>query len=217
MQVKILKCGFALTTLALGLAAAAPAGADDDDKSVDVKMFAPRNGDRVGEGGKGWFVDLELEYEVSSVAQTGFSAPQLTGPGVHNNAAPLPGAFSAGADDRMPGLIVLVSTNQAGARSCQNVANLFNLTGLTNAAPSLERPSKVSIWDTWIIGAPNFGVNTMSTIFVAVAADVDGDGIFNDAPAILPDVDGNGFCNEKDLKAFGIASNIRKASFFINP
>lgn len=217
MQANILKSGFVLTALALGIAAAAPAGAADDDKEVSVKMFAPQNGDRVGLGGKGWFVDLELDYAVDSVAQTGFTEPQLTGPGAHNNTAPFPGAFSAGADDRMPGLIVLVSTAAFGARSCQNVANLFNLTGLTNVEPSLDNPSRVSIWDTWIVGAPNFGVNTMSTVYVAVAADLNGDGIFNDAPAVLPDADGNGFCDEKDLKAFGVASNIRKARFFINP
>lgn len=196
---------------------AATALAADDDKPVNVKMFAPKNGDRVGTGGRGWFVDLEIEYAVDSVAKTGFTAPQLTGPGVHNNAAPFPGTFSPGADDRLPGLIALVSTATVGARSCQNIANLFNLTGLTNAAPSLEAPSTVSIWDTWIIGAPNFGVNTMSTVYAAVAADVNGDGVFNDAPAILPDADGNGFCDDKDLKAYGVASGIRKASFFINP
>jgi hypothetical protein len=198
-----------------GGAATVPAAADDN--LVNVKMLAPRNGDRVGVGGRGWFVDLEIEFAVDSVAKTGFTDFQLTGPGVHDNAAPFPGSFSPGADDRLPGLVVLLSTTGIGARSCQNIANLFNLTGVTNVAPSLELPSAVTIWDTWIIGAPNFGVNTMSTAYVAVAKDVNGDGIFNDAPAILPDADGNGLCDDKDLRAFGVTSNIRKASFFINP
>jgi hypothetical protein len=54
-------------------------------------------------------------------------------------------------------------------------------------------------------------------VLVAVAKDHNGDGVFNDAPNVLPDADGNGVCDKKDLKAFGLASNIEKARFFINP
>ncbi len=187
------------------------ATADSDDRPVEVKMFAPENGHRVGLGGRGWFVDLEIEFD-TSLANTGFSDFQLTGPAGHNNIPPMPGTFSLGTDDRLPGLIVLVSTTGVGARSCQNVANLFNLTGVTDLAPT-----STEIWDTWIIGAPNFGVNTESEVLVAVAKDHNGDGVFNDAPSVLPDADGNGVCDKKDLKAFGLASNIEKARFFINP
>ena len=187
------------------------AQADDASRPVEIKMFAPENGHRVGLGGRGWFVDLELEFD-TPLANTGFSDFQLTGPAGHNNIPPMPGTFSLGADDRLPGLIVLVSTTTVGARSCQNVANLFNLTGVTDLAPA-----STEIWDTWIIGAPNFGVNTESEVLVAVARDHNGDGDFNDAPSVLPDADGNGICDKNDLKAFGLASNIEKARFFINP
>ena len=112
----------------------------------------------------------------------------------------------------LPGLIVLVSTATIGAQSCQNVANLFNLTGVTD-----RTATSTEIWDTWIVGAPVFGINTQSTVHVAIAADKNLDGIFNDAPSVLPDADGNGICDHRDLKAFGLASNIRKATFFINP
>lgn len=183
----------------------------DNDQPVEVKMFAPASGDRVGIGGRGWFVDLAVQFD-TPLANTGFSDFQLTGPAGHNNIPPMPGTFSLGADDRLPGLIVLVSTTTVGAKSCQNIANLFNLTGVTNLN-SLGS----EIWDTWIVGAPNFGVNTESEIFVAVAADANGDGVFNDAPSVVPDADGNGVCDKKDLKAFGLASNIAKARFFINP
>lgn len=183
----------------------------DSDRPVDVKMFAPANGDHVGLGGRGWFVDLALQFD-TPLANTGFSDFQLTGPAGHNNVAPMPGSFSLGVDDRMPGLIVLLSTTTVGAKSCQNIANLFNLTGVTHLAPL-----STEIWDTWIVGAPNFGVNTESEIFVAVAADANGDGVFNDAPSVVPDADGDGMCDKKDLKAFGLASNIAKARFFINP
>ncbi|BAU49654.1 hypothetical protein SVA_3106 [Sulfurifustis variabilis] len=184
-----------------------PVQADD----VKVKMFAPENGSHAGIGGRGWFVDLAVEFR-TPLAQTGFTGFQLTGPAGHNSVAPFPGTFSPGVDDRLPGLVVLVSTTGIGAGSCQNVANLFNVTGVTDV-----EDHSAQLWDTWIIGAPNFGVNTESTVYAAVAADRDGDGVFNDAPAVLPDADGNGVCDAKDLKAFGLASNVAKSSFFINP
>jgi len=186
--------------------------ADDEDirNPVTVEMFAPAKGDQAGIEGRGWFVDLAIVFE-EGLTSSGFSQFQITGPGPHDNVAPFPGTFSPGADDRMPGLIVLVQTTTIGAKSCQNLANLFNLTGVTNVDDN-----EVELWDTWIVGAPLFGVNTKSKIFVAVADDINNDGIYNDAPDVLPDVDGNGVCNKKDLRNFGIASNIAKAKFFIN-
>lgn len=219
----------ALTTLA-GLTAPAAVLADDrvNDRTVKVEMFAPEHNHRVGIGGRGWFVDLEIEYDVP-LERSGFTATadgkpgfQLTGPdapasdnfpgGVHNNANPFPGTFSVGADDRLPSLIVLLSTTKVGAGSCQNIANLFNLTGVTDLTEN-----SIELWDTWIVGAPNFGVDTDSRIFVAVADDMDGDGIFDDAPDVLPDANGDGGCDTTDLKHFGIVSNVETAKFFINP
>jgi len=197
------------TAAALAAVCLVPLASQAQD--AEIKMFAPVNGQRVGVGGFGWFVDLAIDFDVP-LEQTGFTGFQLTGPGAHNNVPPMPGTFSPGRDDRMPGLIVLVSTATIGAQSCQNVANLFNLTGVTN-----REAAKSQLWDTWIVGAPNFGVNTQSTVYAAIAADKDRDGVFNDAPNVVPDADGNGICDEKDLKAFGLASNVRQASFFINP
>ena len=194
-----------------GLALASTRATADDDKPVTVKMFAPAQGDHAGIGGRGWFVDLAVNYD-KPLANTGFSGFQLTGPAGHNNVAPMPGTFSAGADDRLPGLVVLLSTTIVGAGSCQNIANLFNLTGVTNADAETTE-----LWDTWIVGAPNFGVNTASTIYVAVVNDLNGDGIYNDAPNVIADSNGDGVCDKKDLKALGVVSNIAKAEFFINP
>ncbi len=185
--------------------------ASEFERTVDIKMFSPKNGDRVGLGGRGWFVDLAITFE-HPLATTGFSGFQLTGPAGHNNVAPFPGTFSLGPDDRLPGLIVLLDTTVPSAKSCQNIANLFNLTGVTDI-----KEGSTELWDTWLVGAPNFGVNTVSNILVAVAADLNQDGIFNDAPAVIPDANGDGVCDKSDLKAFGIASNIQKAKFFINP
>lgn len=208
----------AVMMILLGPGIVAHAHADDggheDERSrkpVKIEMFAPEEGYHVGIGGRGWFIDLALEFD-APLNKTGFSAFQLTGPGVHNNAPPMPGTFSLGADDRLPGLIVLLSTTTVGARSCQNIANLFNLTGVTDSTPE-----QTELWSTWIVGAPSFGVDTQSTVLAAVAKDLNHDGVYNDAPNVVPDANHDGQCDAKDLKALGMASKIEQVQFFINP
>lgn len=180
--------------------------------SVSIEVFTPKSGGHVGLGGFGWFVDLAIDFSNVTLPQTGFSGFQLTGPGVHNNVPPMPGVFKPGHDDRMPGLVVLLSTTKIGAGPGQNVAGLFNLTGVTHA-----QDQNIQLWDTWIVGAPNFGVNTESTVYVAMVADLNGDGVFNDAPDVVGDSNGDGVIDEKDLEAIGLASNVRVVKFFINP
>src|SRR5438132_7411475 len=80
---------------------------------VKIEVFAPERHDVAGIEGKGWFVDMELDFSAGSLAPTGFTGLQLTGPAVHNNVAPFPGLFSTGHDDRNPGLVVLTSTTNA--------------------------------------------------------------------------------------------------------
>jgi hypothetical protein len=189
------------------IASARPTGIDLRP-AARVRILAPENGAQVGIGGRGWIVDLKVDYRVP-LEQTG-AGLQLTGPGVHASAPPFPGTFSPGADDLLPNLIVLISTAAAG--SCQNLANLFNVTGVSDIGIDT-----VQIWDNWIIGAPNFGVGTPSTAYVAVAADIDGNGVLDDAPGVVPDADGNGVCDFRDLRAFGVVSNVAQARFFINP
>jgi len=193
---------------------------DDHSKityPISIEMFAPARGDHAGIGGKGWFVDLAIAYNMP-LAQSGFTLNgaaqpgfQVTGPGGHNNIPPMPGTFSPGQDERIPSLIVLLSTTTIGAGSCQNLANLFNLTGVTNLAEA-----DTELWDTWIVGAPLFGTDTKSKIYVAAADDINGDGIFNDAPNAVPDANGDGKCDKHDLKAFGLASKVVKTKFYIN-
>jgi hypothetical protein len=107
--------------------------------------------------------------------------------------------------------VLLTTTNAAIGGACQNLANLFNLTGVTDV-----RSGAVELWDTWLVGAPNFGTNVNSTLFVAVASDLNGDGIYNDAPALVPDTDGDGICSRQDLIDYGVVSNIEQVSFHIN-
>jgi hypothetical protein len=173
---------------------------------VTVTVFAPRKADVVGKDSKGFFVDLALRYP--SLASSGADF-QLTGPAAHQNLAPFPAAFAAGVDEKLPGLIVLLSTTTIGAKNAQNLANLFNLTGFTNRKTN-------EIWDTWIVGAPSFGRNVHSVLQVAVAADKNKDGIYNDAPAIVPDANRDGRINAADLKAYGVASNIIAVPFQIS-
>jgi hypothetical protein len=173
---------------------------------VSVTVFAPRTGDVAGKDSKGFFVDLALRYP--SLASSG-AGLQLTGPGAHQNQAPFPGAFAPGVDEKLPGLIVLLSTTTIGAKNAQNLAGLFNLTGFTNQKTN-------EIWDTWIVGAPGFGRNVRSVLRVAVAADKNKDGIYNDAPAIVADANGDGHIDAYDLKAFGVASNIVTVPFRIS-
>jgi len=180
---------------------------DQPDNLVQIQVLAPNNGESVGDAGAGWIVDLRLRFQTDLEA-TGFTASQLTGPAGHNNIPPFPGLFEPGSDDRMPGLIVLLST---ASNPGLNLAGLFNLTGIGNMDDD-----EVDIWDTWLIGASVFGQGVSSTLYVAVAADLDGDGIFNDAPDEVPDADGDGDVDQKDLRAFGVASQIAKVKFFIN-
>jgi len=173
---------------------------------VQVQVFAPHNGDIGGKQSKGFLVDLALRYPSLAASGADF---QLTGPATHQNQAPFPGGFAAGVDEKVPGLIVLLSTTTIGAKNAQNLANLFNLTGFTNQTTN-------EIWDTWIVGAPSFGKNVHSVLRVAVAADKNKDGIYNDAPAVIPDANHDGRINAVDLKAYGVASNIAVVPFQIS-
>ena len=176
------------------------------NSAVQVDVFSPRKGDVAGKQSKGFFVDLALRYPTLAASGADF---QLTGPTAHQNQAPFPGGFAPGVDEKVPGLIVLLSTTAVGAKNAQNLANLFNLTGFTN-----QRTNE--IWDTWIVGAPSFGKNVRSVLRVAVAADRNKDGIYNDAPAIVPDANHDGRINATDLKAYGVASNIVAVPFRIS-
>jgi hypothetical protein len=204
-----------MTFYVLAFAGAAAAGATaatgkhasaKADQPVNLQVFAPHPGDTAGRASKGFFVDLAVQYP--SLASSGADF-QLTGPTVHQNQAPFPGAAAPGVDEKLPGLIVLLSTSTVGAKNAQNLATLFNLTGFTNQNTN-------EIWDTWIVGAPLFGKNVPSVLRVAVAADRNKDGIYNDAPAVVPDANHDGRINATDLKAYGVASNVVAVPFRIS-
>lgn len=184
-------------------------------KQVEVEVLAPEHGDNAGIGGAGWFVDLEVDFEASTLAQTGFTGLQLTGPAGHTSVPPFPGTFSTGRDDRMPGLVVLTSTTNNSLPGFSgpgtNLANLFNLTGVTD-----RDEHGTELWDTWIVGAPIAGTNVRSTLTVAVIKDLNHNGIYDDAPNAITDQNGDGRVNRRDLRKIGVASNIETVDFRIN-
>ena len=211
MHKRTLLTALSLVALAAVVAATATAASNGKKASkkanspVQVEVFAPRQDDVAGKQSKGFLVDLALRYP--SLAASGADL-QLTGPATHQNQAPFPGAFAPGVDEKVPGLIVLLSTTTVGAKNGQNLAGVFNLTGFTNQKTN-------EIWDTWIVGAPSFGKNVHSVLRVAVAADKNKDGIYNDAPAVVPDSNHDGRINAVDLEAYGVASNIAVVPFEI--
>ena len=226
--------GIFAVTIAIVLAGAffsASADSMKGEKKIQIDVFAPEKGDMAGLSNRAFLVDMSVEFRGFNLTQTGFTAPQLTGPGAHNNTAPFPGTFSPGKDDRFPGLIVLLSGTTQGAGQGQNLANLFNIVTVTDRRTMgragehgegakrgricLDCPV-TELWATWIVGAPAFGTGN-STLLAAIAEDKNGDGIFNDAPNAVPDSDVDGDVDEDDLEESGVASGIIEVKFFINP
>lgn len=205
----------AFTVTALPSAnASSPADRGHRAQPVTVHVLSPERRDNTGAEGKGWFVDLELVFHDKAIHRTGFTAPQLTGPAAHNNTAPFPGLFSPGQDESLPGLVVLDSTVTSQAPFAgpgTNLANLFNLTGVTHRTAHETRIS-----DTWIVGNPIAGTDTDSVLTVAVVDDLDHDGVYDDAPGVVPDADHDGVVNAADLQRLGIASNVVQVPFHIN-
>lgn len=204
---RIATVSFALLALAsLMNPAFANQDPDDDDNIASIKIFAPEKGYVAGLGSRAFLVDLAIEFE-GNLASTGVT-PELTGPGPLANAGPFPGTFGFGANkDHFPGLVVLLSSTVSGPG--RNLANLFNITTVTN-----QEENSTEIWTTWIVGAPNafgtVGVNTPSRLFVAVVEGV--------APDAVADMDGNGVFDKKDLKLMGhkVISNTPKVDFVVN-
>jgi len=206
----------ALATLAAaGLVAGivaqpATAGAAEESRrprrAVDVEILAPERADLVGVENAGFVVDLALRFPSFDAA--GFSGTQLTGPAGHADIPPAPGGFGPGADDKVPGLVVLLSGAEAGPG--QNLAGVFNLTTVGDRGEE-----SVTIHDTWLVGAAAFG-SGRTTLTVAVVADLDGNGVYDDAPDVVEDADGDGDVDRRDLTELGVASDVETVRFAID-
>ncbi|MEV4755302.1 hypothetical protein AB0J86_09345 [Micromonospora sp. NPDC049559] len=185
------------------------------DKPVHVEILNPERNDNVGVAGLGWVVNLRVSYTgEDGLERAGFTAPQLTGPEGHDDVAPspdtlFPGRFGTGRDDRLPGLVALVSTNEDGAGT--NVANLFNLTGVNHRGAELAE-----IVGDWIVGEAAFGKDVRSELTVAVVDDLDHNGVYDDAPDEVPDANDDGRIDVTDLERLGLASEVATVQFHIN-
>jgi hypothetical protein len=107
--------------------------------------------------------------------------------------------------------VVLLSSSTVGAGAGQNLANLFNIIGVTDRDESLTKDTE--IWATWVIAAAKFGDAgklTNSRLFVAI---VDGT-----APSVVTDQNGDGVIDEKDLELMGfhVISDVVKRHFTVN-
>ena len=202
--------GALITASAVG-GASSMAGARSSNREAEIKVWVPRSGDVAGVGNKAFFVDMSIRYKHSDLLGAAFTSPQLTGPGAHQNLPPFPKPATIGHDESIPNLVVLIDGTTVGAKQGQNLAGLFNLTGVTN-----REDDEVELWDTWMIAAPAFGTGR-TTLRVAVVDDLNHNGILDDAPDVVPDTNGDGVINSTDLQALGLASGVREVSFTINP
>ena len=91
-----------------------------------------------------------------------------------------------------------------------NLANLFNLTGVTN-----RNATETELWDTWIVGAPILGKDIDTTITLAVIDDLNHNGIVDDAPDVVTDANHHARINAADLTPLGVASNITTIHFHL--
>lgn len=207
------------TAAVLGLTGVVPAVSSTyahGHRPVTVEITTPSRHDDAGIAGAAWLVDLKLDYRGKDpLKSAGFTAPQLTGPAAHNNTAPFPGSFSTGPDERLPGLVVLTSTTNATLPGFSgpgtNLANLFNLTGVTDRSGR-----SAEIGDSWVVGAPIAGRDVDTVLTVAVVADLNHNGVYDDAPAVVVDANHDGKVDSRDLKALGVASNVETVRFHIN-
>jgi hypothetical protein len=207
-----------LRAIGIGLAAAAlggfisPMAADASPVGVTptppvrIVVHAPAPTENVGIAGSGFAVDLRLRYP--SLQKAGFNGLQLTGPQGHNNIPPFAGLFGFGKDEKVPGLVVLLSTATAGQG--QNLAGVFNLTMVGD-----RKPGRAVIHDQWLVGAAAFGTGS-SVLTVGVVDDLDHNGVYDDAPNVVPDADHDGDVDKLDLAALGVASNVVSVPFSIN-
>lgn len=135
--------------------------------------------------------------------------------GIAGKAAPFPGAFSPGQDDRLPGLVVLSSTTTSTVAGFSgpgtNLANLFNVTSLTDRSQH-----HVRIQDTWIVGAPIAGVGVDTTLTIAVVGDLNHDSVYNDAPAVITDTNHDGRIDGRDLQALGVVGHVETVRFHLD-
>ncbi|MGW4471450.1 hypothetical protein [Nonomuraea sp. NPDC004354] len=187
---------------------AVPALAQRDsgsERRAHVQVHSPKADTATGVEGAAWMVELSVGYR-DGLKAAGWSGPQVTGPQGGT------GTFGPGKDDKLPGLVVLLSTTTGFSGPGTNLANLFNVTGVAGRD---EAGSAVKLWDSWLVGKPLFGKDVRSVLTVAVVADLNRNGVLDDAPDTVKDLTGDGRIDAEDLRELGVMSNIAEVPFRI--
>lgn len=197
-----------------------------------VQFYSPLQGSSVGVGGRFYLVAVN----VFSADPRLVAYPEISiNPTVRINAThvvaftsnytargPVDGisagagapVFGLGRNEALPGLIVIFNnTPSAIGGPGRNLANVFQFTGFQDRLDIGGRTVYRYVQTVWLVGAPLWCGWTKAV--AAVVADKDGNGLLDDAPDTLPDVNGDGVVDERDLAAFGVASNIAVVTFYV--
>jgi hypothetical protein len=157
-------CVLVLAATAAPAVAAGRSATDEREKPVRLSVLSPHRGDRAGQDGAGFVVDLALIAR-NDRANTLLSTEAGYKPLFNNPTAP---TFHTGANEAAPGLVVMLSTTPnlpgtqfQGPRT--NLAGLFQLNGVTTQRGLTE------IRNAWHVGRAGFGAGrAMLTAYAIV-------------------------------------------------
>jgi len=191
--------GFAACALVLAATVAPAIAASHSktpvpDKPVKLSVLSPHNGDRAGQDGAGFIVDLSLTAR-DRRANTLLS-PEAGYKPFFNN--PTAASFHAGPNEAAPGLVVMLSTTPnipgtplLGPRT--NLAGLFQVNGVT------AQRGLIQIRNAWHIGRVGFGSGRATLTAYAIVGT---------APALVPKTPAAG--------GLLLISNVAKVPFTID-
>ena len=159
----LVTCVLVLAATVAPAAAAGRATADGRAKPVKLSVLSPHRGDRAGQDGAGFVVDLALVAR-NDRANTLLSTEAGYKPLFNNPTAP---TFHTGANEAAPGLVVMLSTTPnlpgtqfQGPRT--NLAGLFQLNGVT------AQHGLTEIRNAWHVGRAGFGAGRATLTAYAV-------------------------------------------------
>ena len=126
-----------------------------------VTVFSPRRATSQGRRARVSFAQVDPALQLSEPRRERGGLP-AEGTDDASESGPLPRAFAAGVDEKLPGLIVLLRPARS-VPACPEPGQPLNLTGFTKQKTN-------ETWDTWIV-EPGARRNVRSALRVGVAAD----------------------------------------------
>ena len=132
---------------------------------IVVTVFSPGKGDRAGQAGAGYVIDLSLD--AAHPADNAYLSAANGYKPFFNN--PMSKTFHPGFDPGAPGLVVLLSTTKTIPGTPfvgpgTNLAGLFQINGVA----MVNHGTLAETWNTWQVGKPiaGSGIKTTLTVFV---------------------------------------------------